>query len=83
MSICCQQVYPILSDKTAHHNGNKLVLVYIVCIFVLEAIYMVEQLSLMNSCLCKTLSYKENDLHVNLGFKCSIQKIVSTFNRNS
>ena len=29
----------------------------------------VEELSLKNTCLCRTLSYTDNDLHVNLGFK--------------
>ena len=42
-----------------------------------------EELSLKNTCLCRTLSYKYNDLHVNLGFKCSPQTMVSTLNRNS
>ena len=43
----------------------------------------VEELSLKNTCLCRTLSYKDNDLHANLGFKCSLQTMVSTLNRNS
>ena len=43
----------------------------------------VEELSLKKTCLCKTLSYKDNDLHVNLGFKCSLQTLVSILNRNS
>ena len=42
----------------------------------------IEELSLKNTCLCRTLSYKDNDLHLNLGFKCSLQTMVSTLNRN-
>ena len=43
----------------------------------------VEELSLNDICLCKTLSYKDNDLHVHLGVKCSLQTMVSTLIRNS
>ena len=39
-----------------------------------------EELSLKNTCFCRTLFYKNNDLHVNLGFKCSLQTMASTLN---
>ena len=38
----------------------------------------VEVLSLKAICLCRTLSYRDNDLHVNLGFNSSPQAMVWT-----
>ena len=59
---------------------------YIFASLVLEGIEEldVEELSLKNTCFCKTLSYKDNYLHVivSLGFKFSLQTMVSTLNRN-
>ena len=41
---------------------------------------LLEVLSLEGTCLCRELLYKDNDFHLNLGFKFSTQTMVFTLN---